>query len=108
MSATLVTRVVNRREPFDVYIGRGSEWGNDWSHLPGTKAKHVVATRDEAIECYRRHLWERIASEGTPLIEKLAELHGKTLGCYCAPKPCHGDVLAAAAEWATRELGRLR
>jgi hypothetical protein len=25
----------------------------------------------------------------------VAELSGKTLGCYCKPKACHGDVLAA-------------
>ena len=24
----------------------------------------------------------------------LSELRGKTLGCWCAPEPCHGDVLA--------------
>ncbi len=24
-------------------------------------------------------------------------LHGKTLACWCAPKPCHGDVLAKIA-----------
>ena len=25
------------------------------------------------------------------------ELRGKTLGCWCAPKPCHGDVLLEIA-----------
>ncbi|QXV62920.1 hypothetical protein CVV72_10730 [Amycolatopsis sp. TNS106] len=29
---------------------------------------------------------------------RLPELCGKTLGCYCAPKPCHGDVLKRYAE----------
>jgi hypothetical protein len=23
----------------------------------------------------------------------LDELEGKTLGCFCKPEPCHGDVL---------------
>jgi hypothetical protein len=27
------------------------------------------------------------------LLDRLPELEGKTLGCWCAPKPCHGDVL---------------
>lgn len=26
------------------------------------------------------------------------ELRGKVLGCWCAPKMCHGDVLAELAE----------
>jgi hypothetical protein len=36
------------------------------------------------------------------LIERARrELKGKRLGCYCAPKPCHGDVLARVAEGGT-------
>lgn len=27
----------------------------------------------------------------------LPELAGKTLGCWCAPRPCHGDVLVRLA-----------
>ena len=26
------------------------------------------------------------------------ELKGKTLGCWCKPYPCHGDVLAELAD----------
>jgi hypothetical protein len=26
-------------------------------------------------------------------MQSLDELEGKTLGCFCKPKPCHGDVL---------------
>ena len=29
----------------------------------------------------------------TPLLAALPELQGKVLGCWCAPLPCHGDVL---------------
>jgi hypothetical protein len=27
------------------------------------------------------------------LMASLEELRGKRLGCWCAPGPCHGDVL---------------
>ena len=27
------------------------------------------------------------------LMARLTELSGKTLGCWCKPKRCHGDVL---------------
>jgi len=98
--------VVNRRvEEFDVYIARGSRWGNDYSHVEVTQAKFVVGSRDEAIEMYRRQLWAKLNSgEGWTLLKDLAALNGKRLGCYCKPLACHGDVLVAAAAWAQREL----
>jgi hypothetical protein len=106
MASTLArTRVVNRHaEPYDIYIGRGSEWGNPYTHRTGTQAETIVDTREEAIDAYRRDLWAKINAEGDPLLERLARLAGKRLGCYCKPKACHGDVLAAAAEWANEQL----
>lgn len=101
-------RVVHCRvEPFDVYIGRGrgSIWGNPFTHKDGTTARFKVESREEAVDAYRRWLWERIRTEGGPLIEQLAELAGKTLGCWCHPQACHGDVLARAAVWAAEQRG---
>lgn len=98
------TLVVNRRSSeFDVYIGRGSRWGNDFSHRAGTQAKFVVGTREEAIEAYRQQLWSKIKSGEVGLTD-LAALHGKRLGCYCKPLACHGDVLVVAARWAVDQL----
>lgn len=83
-----MSRVVHcKREPYDVYIGRPSKWGNPFSHLAG-KGDCQVPSREDAIECYRR--W--IATQ-PQLLEDLPELDGKVLGCWCAPKSCHGDVL---------------
>ena len=31
------------------------------------------------------------------LLEKLPELKGKVLGCWCAPEACHGDILSELA-----------
>jgi Domain of unknown function (DUF4326) len=88
----------------DVYIGRGSFWGNEYSHRSGTKAKYVVATREEAVEAYRRNLWAKLNGEHREFfISKLAELHGKTLVCFCKPHACHGDVLERAAAWAVTQ-----
>lgn len=84
-----MTKVVHfRKEPFDVYIGRPSKWGNPFSHKEGTLAEYKVSTRAEAIRKYEEWLMsspERLAG--------LEELRGKTLGCWCSPKPCHGDVI---------------
>ena len=34
----------------------------------------------------------------TDLLADLHELKGKTLGCWCKPRWCHGDVLAELAD----------
>ncbi len=100
-----------KREPYDVYIGRRRDprsgkpgrWGNPFSHRPSRVPGVVlVATREEAIEHYRRWLWAEIEAGRVDLAE-LASLHGKALGCWCAPQPCHGEVLEAAAVWALAE-----
>lgn len=91
----MTTRVVHcRREPYDVYIGRPSIWGNPWSSKPSVIARYHVATRLEAIEAFEK--WLR----SNPQIMSKAkhELRGKVLGCFCVPRPCHGDVLARVAD----------
>ena len=87
------------------FIGRGSKWGNPFTHISDkkTKAEFVVSSRDEAIESYR----ERIVKQ-PQLLKDLHELKGKTLGCFCKPKQCHGDVLVelvnGLGEWLWKML----
>lgn len=83
MSHPLVANI-KRNELYDVYIGRGSKWGNPY-------VLNVDGDRRTVIEKYREYF---ITSE---LISSLRELRGKVLGCYCAPLPCHGDFLAIMA-----------
>lgn len=91
---TLRTRVVNRRKSkYDVLIARPSVWGNPFSHRPGANVM-LVASREEAIDEYRRYL----IRERRDLMKRLPELEGKRLGCYCAPQSCHGDVLIELLE----------
>lgn len=90
-----ITRVVNKyKEDYDVYIGRGSEWGNPFTHIKtsSTKAKFVVNTREESIDKFRWYLIDKITSDPSCL-ERLKLLKGKRLGCFCKPKSCHGDIL---------------
>ena len=87
-----LTQVVNKRvEAYDVYIGRPTQWGNPYSHLPNTRAKFRVATREEAIEAYRKWIMLPENIELRALAKK--QLKGKRLGCWCKPLACHGDVL---------------
>lgn len=82
-------RVVHcRREKFDVYIGRPTKWGNPFTLPPGLARKGDEVSRGRVIAQYRE--WIKTQPN---LLAALPELRGKTLGCFCAPKACHGDVL---------------
>ena len=82
----MTIRVVHcKREQYDVYIGRPSVWGN-----PFRVGRD--GTRDDVVTKYEA--WLRTQPE---LMAQLPELRGKTLGCWCKPLPCHGDVLARVA-----------
>ena len=75
-----------KREKYDVYIGRPSKWGNPFSIGKD-------GTREEVIEKYREYILNK-----PELLKSLPELKGKILGCWCDPKPCHGDVLIELIE----------
>lgn len=85
-----------KRDKYDVYIGRPQKWGNPFTHIANrqTQAKYLVGSREEAVEAYRKWITE---GEGKYLLQHLGELKGKVLGCWCAPKACHGDVLLELA-----------
>jgi len=85
-SKMTIGRVVHcKRESYDIYIGRPSKWGNPFTIGPD-------GTRTEVIEKYRQYLLNK-----PELLADLPELKGKTLGCWCVPKPCHGDILVKLA-----------
>jgi len=93
-----MTRVVHcKKEPHDIYIGRPSKWGNPFTHIADKKtlAKYIVNNRDEAINAYEEWITE---GDGRHLLADLHELKDKTLGCWCKPKRCHGDILVKLIE----------
>jgi hypothetical protein len=87
-----------------VYIGRESRakrlaasiWENPFRIGEGR-------TREAVIKAYRERL------EASPdLLARIHELEGKRLVCWCAPRPCHGDVLAEYVERHVRGRAALR
>ena len=83
----MTTRVVNKKnDSFDIYIGRGSIWGN-------TFVIGKDGSREYVILKYK--LWLNTQPE---LILALKDIKGKTLGCFCKPEKCHGDILAEQAD----------
>jgi hypothetical protein len=96
-------RVLNYRRdglpPNAVYIGRlmpryglpGSKWHNPYK-------VGCDGTREEVIAKYERHLHD------SGLIYAVHELRGRDLVCWCAPEPCHGDLLLRLANAAASRL----
>ena len=74
------------RTPYDVRIDRQTVWGNPF-------AIGKDGTREQVIAKYREWIMEDLVM----LRRARKELRGKVLGCWCAPKACHGDVLAEIA-----------
>lgn len=71
-----------------VYVGRPSKWGN-----PFQIGKD--GTREEVIRKFRMYL--KLPAHKHLQADARKELRGKDLVCWCAPKPCHGDVLMEIA-----------
>ena len=74
-----MSKVVHcKRSKFDVYIGRPSKWGNPFS---------IGKDGDREEVLYKYKEWIKTQDLD------LNELRDKVLGCWCAPKKCHGDIL---------------
>ena len=82
--------VVNiKTESCDVYVGRPTKWGNPF------RLKRE-ADRQEVLANYRDYMMLTVQGQKLQGEAKI-ELRGKVLGCHCAPKMCHADVLAEIA-----------
>lgn len=102
-----------RKKPHPgIYIGRGSALGNPFDHKGSThpQVKWRVRSREEAISSYKAwlmiNLKEPHLRERHPniyrAINQLIVAHKRgediNLVCYCAPLPCHGDVIKEIVE----------
>lgn len=71
---------IGRNMTFYVHGAKKSKFANPFS------AKKYG--RQGCIDKYREWIQEQ-----PELMNSLEELRGKTLGCWCKPEACHGDVL---------------
>lgn len=79
-----VCRVVNKyNSDFDINIQRGTIFGNPFSR---------EEYGDLAIPKFKEYFYELIRSKQITK-NHLEVLRGARLGCTCAPKPCHGDII---------------
>lgn len=68
-------------------VDRRTEWGNPFE-IP------YDGDRDTVIRNYADHYLPFKPS----LLSRVTELRGKALACWCAPEPCHADILRGKAE----------
>jgi hypothetical protein len=83
----------------NVYIGRagivfidGKRYPRESSVWNNTFKIGKDGDRAQVLEKYKEYIAGRLELE-PELCEKLSYLKGKTLGCWCAPERCHGDIL---------------
>lgn len=83
-------------DPNNVYIARRGVVFVDGVRYPTADSPFAnpfkiskSCTREDVIEKYRAHIKKKIAAGEADL----DDIRGKTLGCWCKPEACHGDVL---------------
>lgn len=92
------TKVINIKDapigweddPNYVYIGRGGRghdgyFGNPYNIQSGRK-------RGSTLKKYKIYLQRKITMD-REFEQRLRDLKGKTLVCFCHPKPCHGEIM---------------
>ena len=89
----MMPKVWNKRDknvPKDaVYVGRPSKWGN-----PFTVERYGRGT---AIQMFAEWIGHHENAGFKLGVDAKLELKGKDLVCWCAPRPCHADILLEIA-----------
>lgn len=58
------------------------------------------------IALYRQYLWKEIQANNNQIIQTLLDLpDDAVLGCFCAPKDCHCDIIIRASNWLKQNKG---
>lgn len=85
--------VHTKRDPDSIYIGRGSALGNPFK-------MYSEADRDKVCDQYDEYFLSQLNSGDPDFMEELeflvesAYVNGYVkLGCFCAPRRCHGDTV---------------
>jgi Domain of unknown function (DUF4326) len=80
----------------NVYIGRKGVVFVDGKRFPEQASPFAnpfkitpTCSREKVLQMYTTYITDKIQRGEVDLLQ----LVGKRLGCWCAPKACHGDVL---------------
>jgi hypothetical protein len=110
VTTTTVVNLKGHRDDPDfadvVYVGRAMHRGG-W-HLAASPLANPFRpgpdrSREQAVAAYRDYILAR-----PDLLALLPDLRGRRLGCWCAPLPCHAEVIAELADADSRAAARAR
>ena len=91
----------------NIYIGRGgivfittkngeerypkisSPWANPYKIQSNKSSKINGYTREESLILYETYIRDKLYCKEL----NIEDLRNKTLGCWCYPEKCHGDIL---------------
>lgn len=105
----------SKKEPNDIYIGRGSVLGNPYTHLnlDKTKAEFHCNSREESISSYEKYIISKIDSKDPEISKELDKIYFLALNqdvnlvCFCKPKSCHGDIIKKIIDQRLNHLNNL-
>jgi hypothetical protein len=79
-----------------IYIGRGSPLGNPFAMKDMSQDE-----RDRVCDAYITWFNSKVTGRDPVVLDELSRIHliankhPVTLGCFCAPKRCHGETIKA-------------
>jgi hypothetical protein len=95
------------RIPGLIYVGREHKGKGCPASPLANKPMGPESNRARSIAEYRVWLWERIEANDQRVLEALRQIGPDTpLACWCAPLPCHSEVVAKAAAWLRAREGK--
>jgi len=98
MEITMIKVVHIKLVPYAEYIGRETQ-DRPGSPLANPFKMRHENERDDVVAAYKAWLLDKLKTGDLPVraelnrLYKLAKTGELLLGCYCAPKACHGDII---------------
>ena len=87
-----MTNVVHcKKEKYDVMIDRTTVFGNPF-------LINEYCTREQSVKFFAYYFYHKMYHDKYFCFKVEKELKGKTLGCWCSPLACHGDIIVAYLE----------
>ena len=87
-SATTIVNMSSHGRSGVTPIDRSTQFGNPFK----MEKDGGDYTREGCVEAYAEWFEQKIADDDE-FRAAVEELRGETLGCWCKPKACHGDVI---------------
>jgi uncharacterized phage-like protein YoqJ len=91
--SSMETRLVNinKTKKFDTYIGRAGRGYDGYFGNP-FRLEDFGGDRESCLTAYKKYFYARLAKD-LDFRKHIQQLRGKTLGCFCWPDLCHGEVI---------------